>query len=104
MDSYSNFKAIAELIHHVRTDQQIKLRFGANKRQEIKAALEAGTPPDHYRLRWLYNTRDELAKWLSAQAKEFNRQYPHDACSVSDLIDVCSSTLILLRKANNSKD
>jgi hypothetical protein len=102
MDPSIDYKAVADILHRVRTDRQIKLQFGATKRAELKVALDRGQVPDHYRIKWLFQTRNELAAWLSAKAKEFNSQFPQDACSVPDLIDVAVSTVLLLKQINRS--
>lgn len=102
--SKEDFAEVAEMFYKIRTDKQGKLQFGASKRLELKEQLDKGVEVNHYRIQWLRETRDDLVRFLSNKAAEFNKKFPHDGCSVLDLIDVTTSTIALLRKCNESKD
>jgi hypothetical protein len=89
----------ARLLKHVRTSQEVKLRYGAMKRQELRDKLNSKEPIEGYRADWLKAARDEMVQALGEVARKFNAKYPHDCCSVADLGDVISSVAYYLRKA-----
>lgn len=90
---------VVKVLYQARTDAQVKLRFGARKRDKLAAALKSGLDIDvtDCRYKWLKESRDVLIDALGQQALKFNLANKHDMCSVKDLIDVLHSTLQLLK-------
>lgn len=97
-----DLKGLVTLLHTIRTSQQIKLRFGAMQRQELRDRLANGGPADGYRAEWIKDSRDKLVKMLGTMAQEFNAKYPHDCASVTDLGDICSAVLHYLKRVQES--
>jgi len=97
-----DLKRLVALLRTVRTSKEIKLRYGAMQRQEIKEKLNKGEKVTGYRVQWLRESRDRIIKMLGEMAQEFNDKYPHDCISVADLGDVCISVLYYLKKAQES--
>lgn len=92
----------ANLLKHVRTSQEVKLRYGAMKRLELKDRLKRGESADDYRGQWLKESRDELIHALGEIARKFNTKYPHDCCSVADLGDIAISLVHYIKKVQES--
>lgn len=88
-----DLKNAAALLRTLRTSQEVKLRYGSMKRQELREQLAKGEDPTGYRAEWLRERRNEIVKQLGQFAKDFNAQYPHDCCSLQDLKDVVVSVL-----------
>lgn len=92
---------VTDVLFKARTDQQVKLRLGLRLRQKLVESIGTATiDKEHYRYKWLTETRNKVIELLGSEAKAFNVQHPHDAISVSDLIDVTESALLVL-KANS---
>lgn len=98
--SRAQIAKVVEILFHARTDPQVKLRFGARKRERLSAALKAGGKinTDDYRYKWLKDTRSMLLAVLEKQAVALNTQAPWDQASVGDLVD-CAQAVIYLLKA-----
>jgi hypothetical protein len=92
--------AALKVIHKARTDQQVKLRFGTRQRQRV--FLEGTIDRDHYRYKWVVDTRTEMVKLLGQAAKDFAAKHPYDCISLQDFLDVSESLLKVLRQADES--
>lgn len=94
----SQISNVVAILYKARTDQQVKLRFGARKRLAIlKAIRDETVNKDDYRYQWIKTTRDKILKLLSVESAAFNQTYGHDAISLEDMVDVAESVAILLR-------
>lgn len=94
----------AEILYRTVTDQQVKLAFGARKRTQIKEALERGEAPRNYRTEWIREARGQVVDCLQKAAADFNKRFPHDACSVMDLLDVLATTHYQFQRAIKEKE
>ena len=100
----------SEILFKVVTDQNVKLNYGSRQRTALKEMMDKGEKPNHYRMTWLKEARNDLIDSLQKIAEKFNKQFPHDACSVADLLDVLASTThqfqtaVKRKEKNNSKD
>lgn len=92
--------AVVKIITKARTDQQVKLRFGARKRTQLAKDIKDGTiNTSDYRYLWVKEARNAIIDSLGASAEAFNAKYPHDSISVNDFIDVLNSVLLQIQAA-----
>jgi hypothetical protein len=91
-------KGIAKLLYGVRTDEQVKLRYGARVREHLKAKLKGGEKVSGYRAEWLLSSRKEVVLFLGSLADHFNQEHPHDRASVADLTDICAAVMQFFKK------
>jgi hypothetical protein len=82
---------VAETLHEVVTDVQVKLRWGSQQRDILHQALKAGEKVGGYRAIWLRDVQKAMAKVLGEHIDEFNKKYPHDRISQDDVTDATFS-------------
>lgn len=96
--SPEQINAAVQILTKARTDQQVKLRFGARKRHRMATALNGGViDKDDYRYQWIKQSRDLVIRTLGESAERFNEKYPFDCISVSDFLDVLNSAILAIR-------
>lgn len=101
----AQLRAVAAILYDVRTSDTIKLRWGREKRDQLRDAEKRGDKLDGYRAEWLKSCRHEVLMALSKSAEDFNEKYPHDRISTQDFIDVLSGTArALVRAQKDIKD
>lgn len=83
---------------------QDRLENGFRLRAMIHESLKNGVHPDHYRMRWLSDSVDEVVGFLRDVAKRFDEAHPEDMASVMDLIDVLQSTILTMRASFEKKE
>lgn len=86
-------RATAAILHRIVTDAQVKLQWGAQKREELKVSLAKGENPVTYRSEWMRETKARIVEALLESSNSFNRTYKHDRISVQDMIDVLVYTI-----------
>lgn len=93
-------QAVVRILTKARTDQQVKLRFGARKRIQLSKDIKEGTiDTNDYRYQWVKESRNAIIDTLGTSAEQFNAKYPHDCISVNDFIDVLNSVLLQIQAA-----
>ena len=102
--SPEQINAVVQILTKARTDQQVKLRFGARKRMQLAKDIKDGTiDTADYRYQWVKQARNSIIDTLGAQAESFNAKYPHDSISVNDFIDVLNSVLMQIQAATEGE-
>lgn len=91
---------LANVLHKIRTDNNIKIQYGKLKRLEIKEAIDNGEFVKNYRTDWIYATRSKMVDLLEVEVGRFNDAYQHDRISMADMMDVVANLMELLKKAS----
>lgn len=61
-------------------------------REFLRKQLDVGIVPDHYRIEWLQKSALTVIATLGGIADAFNRAYPLDKVTATDLVDILNNT------------
>lgn len=90
-----------EVLYKARTDKQVKLRFGARKRDALVQAYATDrVNKEDYRYVWIKEARNRIVQILGQEGERLNKEHPYDYASVGDFIDILESALLLLKAHN----
>lgn len=78
----------ASILHHVVTDDKVKLAWGRMRRQQDKEVVKSGQDPKGYRADFLRSSIRAVNDTLMKCAEDFNKANPHDRVSVRDFLDI----------------
>lgn len=101
MDDLNNKAIFAQKVFcQIMADTEKRLQRGAERRRRMQEKLERGEQPDCPRSQWLRSTSRRLIEEITQAAQEFNETNTDDLISVSDLADVLTTTLALLKRTS----
>lgn len=98
MEKTEKIDFVLTMMKKLLAHQEVRLQNGLRKRNEIRAAIQRGEIPKGYRMDWLRDSGYEVISLLTKIAQKFDKQHPTDKASVNDLIDILSTTSLLLQK------
>lgn len=85
------FSDAVDVLVQVATSKRLRLQRGQLRREQIKAALEAGEPVTGPRIDWLRDTGNGVLAVLTEAAQAYNTAHPDDMISSQDLCDVLAT-------------
>lgn len=85
-------KETVDIIFKVRTDNEVKLRYGLARRDILAGALGRGEEPEDRRIEWITTVVQGMRQMLMESARVFNESYPQDRISTRDMQD-CLNTV-----------
>lgn len=96
-------KFALDVLHKFVTSKEQRLKYGAERRSEMQAAIKDGKKVEGYRAEWILRAMDDVIKVLVKSAEKFNNTYFHDMISLEDMKDVLTSSMNKLNNASKKK-
>lgn len=80
-------------------NQANRPKYGAERRAEMKAALDRGERVEGYRAKWIIDTMYKVVDVLGKSAETFNNTHYNDMISTNDMVDVLNSAIHKLKQS-----
>lgn len=98
MDDEQKARYVCRVLTSVLSTNEQKLEKGAERRDEVYAAIARGEVPEGYRADWLRDSAFEIIEYLKMLAADFNEQFPDDRASIQDMLDILATAMGHIKK------